>query len=371
MKIVVSNNAVLVPVTVRDRQLDFLLDTGSEQSAIDATVAKSLGMQVTGTQKLLKDYRAVDSDVVIADRLVVAGRSFDGERLSTLDLTQLSRGLGHPIEGVLGNDVLGRLVFTVNYSKQKLVVDPKRGRWGSAINLRRSGDEYFIPLTLVSQRVELLLDSGTNSTNLSWNTWQSVSQSWKPVSIVDGIVRAGTPAPSSFFVCLPSVSFAGIQLNDQAVRIQRSVESGAFASQDFGGILGSDVLRAFEVTFDLSNSRIYLKKDPDYRPNPYRFSTIGVQFARGDDGYVIMSVWRNSPADHAGIRPGDVIKSVNGEPAAAMSAEQLSKEMHGEPGTPVQLLIGRNGLTEPIALRTRQLLCDDHKDRGHLEAVTK
>ena len=70
-----------------------------------------------------------------------------------------------------------------------------------------------------------------------------------------------------------------------------------FSSEDFNGILGSDVLRQFEVTFDLQHDRVFLKGDSSYKPDPYRYTTVGIQIGKNGQGaYQIMSVWKNSPA---------------------------------------------------------------------------
>jgi hypothetical protein len=120
----------------------------------------------------------------------------------------------------------------------------------------------------MSLPAELLLDTGTNSTNLSWGTWQQLSQRWTPASIVDGVVRAGVPTPPAFLVCLPSASVGSVTIADQVVRIQRPVESGAFSTEQFAGILGSEVLREFEITFDLKHNRIFLKKHSHFKTRP-------------------------------------------------------------------------------------------------------
>jgi len=136
------------------------------------------------------------------------------------------------------------------------------------------------------------------------------------------------------------------------------VETGAFSTEQFAGILGSEILREFEITFDLKHDRIFLKKDYHFRPDPFRYTTIGIQFARNGQGeYSVMSVWKNSPADEAGVMIGDKIKTINGEPAAPMSTEQVSGRLHGAEGTRVNLTTERDGKPSALALRTRQLLC--------------
>lgn len=51
----------------------------------------------------------------------------------------------------------------------------------------------------------------------------------------------------------------------------------------------------------------------------------------------------DSPADEAGIKPGDRIVSINGKPTSLMSLEQASEEIRGEVGTDVSLKIARSG----------------------------
>jgi hypothetical protein len=213
----------------------------------------------------------------------------------------------------------------------------------------------------MSLPAELLLDTGTNSTNLSWETWQQLSERWTPASIVDGVVRAGVPTPPAFLVCLPNLSVGNVTIVDPVVRIQRPVESGAFSTEQFAGILGSEVLREFEITFDLKHNRVVLKKDPDFRPDPLRYTTVGIQFARNNQGqYCVMSVWKKSPADEAGVSIGDQINTINGQAAASMSTEEVSRRLHREEGTRVNLTIERNGKSSALTLRTRRSSAGTH-----------
>jgi S1-C subfamily serine protease len=170
-------------------------------------------------------------------------------------------------------------------------------------------------------------------------------------------------------VCVPSLWLGDIGITDQAVRIQRPVDSGAFSAESFGGTLGSEFLRQFEITFDLKHDVIFLKRDPRFKPDRYRYVTIGIQFARDEQGsYSVMSVWKNSPADHARIRLGDRIRAVNGESTSSMTTEQVSAELHGEEGTPVHLIIERDAGASAVTLRMRQLLCGPRSSPGPLRA---
>jgi hypothetical protein len=211
---------------------------------------------------------------------------------------------------------------------------------------------------------ELVLDTGANSTNLSWKTWEDLTHVWTPKEVVEGIERAGNPTSQAILVCLPLVQLGIIALKNQVVRAQQRSDAGSFSSEDFGGIVGSDILQQFETTFDLQNNRIFLKPDTQYRFDPYRYVTIGIQITKNEAGAVqIMSVWKDSPAAHAGFKPGDLIKAVDGQPIDALSLEQVSGKMHAAEGTSIRLTIERNGEQSTIAVQTRSLLCVHDRPR--------
>ncbi|HSS98692.1 MAG TPA: PDZ domain-containing protein, partial [Terriglobales bacterium] len=305
---------------------------------------------------------------------VMGTRELADKRFPTAQLEVASAALGVSVDGVIGTDILLASPFQINYSKQELMFGPLSSfnKPGKEIKLIRSEDDFFVPLQIHSVPINLLLDSGSNSTNLSWGTWQKLLQVWQPNSVVDGVMRAGFSAPPAFFVCLPNLSVGGNMLMDQVVRVQRQVSDGAFADANFGGILGSEFLRQFVVTFDLANNRIFLKKDPLFKRDLYRFTAVGFQFARQTDNtYAVMGIWKNSPAQEAGIKVGDRILSVNGVPTQSLSSDQLSGQLHGAEGTTVRLLMKRNSVVSAVTLHTRQMLCSPHNVPDQLRASQK
>jgi len=360
ISIKVASNVPLVPVRINGRDLLFVLDTGSERSAIHTSLVTPLKLKTVDNVKVLRNYRILETTAVEAETIEVGRHVFSQKILTVADMKPASRALDVEVDGVLGNDVLQEIVFTLDYAKPELTIhdDQANPSPGVPLELHRDGDQFFTHVQLISKARDLLLDTGTNSTNLSWSSWQQLSGQLKPGTIVQGVARAGFSTPSAFFVCLPNLSIGNFPISNQVVRLQPKVESGAFATEPFAGILGSDVLRHFQVTFDLKHSRIFLKKDSAFQPDVYRYSTIGLQFARDDRrGFSVMSVWKNSPADEAGVLMGDEIKSVNGDSTDSMSATQLSGRLRGKEGTPVTLTIERDGQTRSLTMRTRQMLC--------------
>jgi carboxyl-terminal processing protease len=77
-------------------------------------------------------------------------------------------------------------------------------------------------------------------------------------------------------------------------------------------------------------------------------SGIGIQLQQeeGTGHLVVVQPIRNSPAEAAGIQPGDRILSINGQSTDGMSVETASALIRGEVGTAVVLEISRSGRSD-------------------------
>jgi carboxyl-terminal processing protease len=62
----------------------------------------------------------------------------------------------------------------------------------------------------------------------------------------------------------------------------------------------------------------------------------------------IFQTMPNSPARKAGVKAGDVILEVNGQPVAQESLQQIVEQVRGEAGTEVKLRVMHDGQTGPV-----------------------
>jgi carboxyl-terminal processing protease len=78
-----------------------------------------------------------------------------------------------------------------------------------------------------------------------------------------------------------------------------------------------------------------------------QYSGIGIEVSMEDDEVVVVSPFEGSPAAVAGIRPGDVIVSIDGIPVNTTSLSDTIGRMRGKEGTTVKIGILREGAAEP------------------------
>jgi carboxyl-terminal processing protease len=69
------------------------------------------------------------------------------------------------------------------------------------------------------------------------------------------------------------------------------------------------------------------------------YSGIGAALQAGPQGLVITSVFDGSPAAEAGLKPGDIIVKVDGEPTVDVALETSIARIKGDEGTKVELIV--------------------------------
>ena len=93
------------------------------------------------------------------------------------------------------------------------------------------------------------------------------------------------------------------------------------------------------------------------------FNGIGAYVTIEDKQLMIIAPIADSPADKAGIKAGDIILEINGEPVAEISLAEAIIKIRGPQGTSVKLLVLHEGETEPEEIeitRTRVELPSVH-----------
>ena len=82
------------------------------------------------------------------------------------------------------------------------------------------------------------------------------------------------------------------------------------------------------------------------------------------DEQVLLFPFQGSPAERAGIQPGDSLLEVQGEATAGKSLEDVVEDVAGPEGTKVTLLIGRSGEPERLEIEV-------FRDKISLQSVTR
>ncbi|WP_059026841.1 S41 family peptidase [Gabonibacter massiliensis] len=81
------------------------------------------------------------------------------------------------------------------------------------------------------------------------------------------------------------------------------------------------------------------------------YAGIGSIISMKNDYVVIREPYRNSPADRAGLLPGDLILAIDGMDMKGKNTEFVSQHLKGQPGKEVTIKIKRLGVEKPMELK--------------------
>lgn len=96
--------------------------------------------------------------------------------------------------------------------------------------------------------------------------------------------------------------------------------------------------------------------------NTGNYAGIGVQITHLGKRVTVTAVFRETPAERAGMIVGDRIVRVEGDDATEWSLDQARDAIRGEPGSVVTLRVERDGVEQPIAMAIE-------RDNVHVSAV--
>jgi regulator of sigma E protease len=155
----------------------------------------------------------------------------------------------------------------------------------------------------------------------------------RQVNSTDPIVT--TVAPDS------AAARAGIQAGDRIVQI------GGDRHPNWQQVLTEEALNPnhpVPVVVERKNARLEFTVVPALDPK----QGIGIAGWNGDPDVELDSVQKDSPAEAAGLRPGDLLISVNDKPVS--SAETVTEQVVNSHGKPLDVIVMRKGHFERISV---------------------
>ena len=80
------------------------------------------------------------------------------------------------------------------------------------------------------------------------------------------------------------------------------------------------------------------------------FGGLGIEVTQENGLVKVISPIDETPAARAGVRPGDLITHLNGQPTLGLSLQEAVEQMRGERGTSIRLTIRREGERNPVEI---------------------
>lgn len=339
----------------------FIVDTGGV-NLVDASLVKLLSLNITGTEAGHgTGPKAVESEKTTIQRLTLGKIAFSGQPFYTFDFAQLYPGGGVKILGMLGANLLQQYVTCIDFDHKVIdLIAPAKfdtRAAGSSLPMSIKDSEVTVHGSFDGIPTIFQIDTGSPTTLTLTTPFVAEHQLLK--RFPQRIETAGSGVGGSireYSVRGKDLVIGSEQIRHPIVALA-SVSSGNLATSDFSGIVGVGALKRYVVTFDFPGQRLFLKPYDPAPPNLDTYDRSGVRIEAKPEGFRVVSVSRGTPTAEAGLRPGDIILAVNGQPATSITLPSLRDQLRQRPsGSVLALEIESGGRHRSVRVTLRDLL---------------
>jgi len=408
------NNLVIIPVYVNGKKLSFLLDTGVSSTVIlNVKVKDSLKLKnikkiriqglgegdYVDALKSTSNYIQVGKAIINRSHKIflILGKGFN-----------LSNRMGTQIDGIIGGDLFRDFVVKINYSS-KIVkfYDPhkyvyKKCRKCETLPLSFIYDKpYVVAQTVMTDsskiNTNLLVDSGGSDALWLFEDNQIKIPDKNFIDYLGQGLNGNIYGKRSR---VKTLNLGRFKLKDVTVSFPDTTSlSLTMRHKDRHGSLGSAALKRFHLIIDYPHSKITFRKNSRFYGEPFNYNMSGIEVAYNGEmlvrerkldrfssnsknfvskaehdgstieltyqyNYVfsfkpsvqITDVRKDSPADRAGLKVGDVILEINTKPAYTLRLDEITRKFYEEEGKKIKLLIDRNGTRYLFSFTLKKVL---------------
>ena len=262
-----ADNALMqssaIPVTVRRGFLvivtgqigaqkhNFILDTGTAPSILNARLARKLSLEVT-SGALIAAGRRVKTQQAVLPELDLGPIHAVNLSVNVMDLAAWEDKLGTEIAGLIGMDVLGRTSFQLDYERKELIFGSVAAE-GIAVSYDRLAGLALAEATVQGRRVRLIVDTGSDLVVVYGENWDRRDA---PAGATASEGRDGTGVAGSVSARLitnPEMELGGRQFRGLATYSLPSA-----ASSIYDGFFGVRALKLRGLSFDRATQTMYL-----------------------------------------------------------------------------------------------------------------
>lgn len=185
-----------------------------------------------------------------------------------------------------------------------------------AIPLKQTSQYFTMEATVNhGKRLTLMVDTGDNSSiSLNSEDWQEVFGDDNTNVIVATLADAANQIAQSKTGVIQDLEIGNLNYTNLHATL---ILNPAKPSH-----VGLGYFRRHNAIFDFANRMLYVEPAQTFSM-PDKEDMSGLHLLRDDDATVVYSVDENSPAYAEGIRPKDVIESVNGKNASSLTMKAI------------------------------------------------
>ena len=266
-------------------------------------------------------------------------------------------------DGIIGATLFKDLVVTLDHGRSVMTLTRRKAfrppAGAAEVPLKVADRRAYVPAGLVTAGgevvpLQLILDLGAMhpvSLSASKNAKVVVPAGARKTRVGRGMSGAMTGHVGR----IAGLELGGHRLSQVVATFPDTQFEDPRGLDQRNGNLGSGVLGRFNLSLDWGGSRMFLVPNHRYR-DPFEWDMTGIVYDMGEGGRItVAEVLADSPAQAAGIRPGEELVAVDGQP---VDPRELLKQRRRfrEEGREVALTFRAAGRDRIVKLKLKRLV---------------
>jgi membrane-associated protease RseP (regulator of RpoE activity) len=342
--------------------LNFILDTGSGGISIDSAVVEYFHLTKIPTERTLRGIAMMRKVIYVTDKtLHLPNLSIEHLDFHINDYELLTSVYGVKIDGIIGYSFFSRYIVKIDYDNSMLDIynqgKIKYPRSGLKLTPTIAGIPVFNSEITDNRKISsnFYFDSGAGLCVLMSESFVNDSSVFVKnkkmlLTQAEGI---GGKKPMRL-TTVKEIKIGPYKFKKVPAHVFHD-EFNVTAYPLLGGLIGNDLLRRFNLIINYAEKEIHLRPNTHFNEKfDYSYTGLGIYYVDGQ--IVIEDVLEGSPAEKAGLMPGDIIAGINTTLAGNI---QNYKNMLQEVGSKLKILIVRKGELSIVMLKVKSFLDKD------------
>jgi len=357
-----NGGVILVKAGVNDYadSLNFILDTGSGGISLDSATVEDLGISITPSEKTIKGIGGVRKVSFLNNaRLRLPGLSVENLNFHVNDYAILTSVYGIKIDGIIGYSFFSRYIININYDFLQINVFSK-----GEYSYSRSGFMLYPMFTGLPMQSLEFTDSRKFVQRFYLDTGAGLNFLLSESYLNDSAVlkkRRKPPVVTQAEGVGGKMSMRLTTIKQLKVGPYRFRHVPTFLFKDefnvtnypfVGGLLGNDILRRFNITFNYAKQQVHLVPNLHFKDEfDYAYSGLSIYFI--DEKIMVDDVVPGSPAEKAGFKKEDIVVAINNNTSNNI---QEYKTIMQTLGQKLRFLVIRDGMPMMLSMKARSIL---------------
>lgn len=339
--------------------LNFILDTGSGGISLDTLTAAYYKLPLEPSERTI---RGIGGEKKLyyykKGELHLKGLTVSNLDFHINDYEILTEVYGLRIDGIIGHSFLRRYIVTLNYDKQLIsVYEPGSFSYPK-------GGTYLRPVFAnIPVTRHTVSDDKSYTSSFYFDTGAGMCVMFSEQFVTDSALLSKKRKVVSTQVeglagkinmklsTIKRVTIGPYSFKKVPVHIYED-SVNVFSYPTLAGLIGSDLLRRFNIVINYPAGVFHLVPNT-HMSDPFDYSYTGMNFYFIEGKIVITEVQQGSPAEKAGIVPGDIIFGI--ETNFSNNIQQY-KALLQNTGEKVRILIFRNNQPQMVELKIGSIL---------------